>query len=600
MSRFSHRSLLFIILLSLLAACQTLPPIGGEEDSPAASSANTPSPTLSATVPETTTPASQLPTFVEYNLGDTTITQERFPEDSRFREMPVRLNGIMAIPGEGDGPYPVVLIIHGTHPGCPEDESGVDRWPCDPEVEQPNYRGFAYLVKALAAEGYVAIAPNFNAENSFGFGEPTAGERFNQLVELHLGALAEAAAGGENDFGVDVNGRADMSRLAFFGHSRGGEAASWLTNSQGLAASDAAETFGYGPVEGLLLLAPAPIFTLPAGSRVPQVVILPACDGDVTNQDGQLFYEGARLDPGQEQWALSVWLEQANHNAFNEILGHDMIVFTNRADCEELLAPEDQRQFLTDIALTFLTAIFSDDPQAREEAMARLSMDPTAPAPDSLFGQPARVMSLAAAANRLPLLVPASAAELTTNLAGGSVTADGLTTFFCEEGYFTPAVRPGSEPCKRANLTIPGNPAMMVVSWEEAGGMLRFALPAEVEDLSRYTTISLRTAVDPMSPLNPSGNYQSFLVQLTDSTGATASVQTRPEEPALAFPPGHVEEDELFAEGLFTGRVPMTTIRLPLNKFEGVDLTQISEVALLFDQTPSGSLFMGDVELVKP
>jgi hypothetical protein len=137
--------------------------------------------------------AGEKPTAVTYNLGETTIVQSRFPEDSRFHDMPVRLNGIIAAPTGGDGPYPVVLIIHGTHHGCPEQEGGVDRWPCDPEVEQPNYQGFGYLVEALAAEGYVAIAPNFNAENTFGFGEGTPGERLSQLLELHMGALAEAA-----------------------------------------------------------------------------------------------------------------------------------------------------------------------------------------------------------------------------------------------------------------------------------------------------------------------------------------------------------------------------------------------------------------------
>ena len=44
----------------------------------------------------------------------------------------------------------------------------------------------------------------------------------------------------------------------------------------------------------------------------------------------------------------------------------------------------------------------------------------------------------------------------------------------------------------------------------------------------------------------------------------------------------------------------MTTVRLLLSDFDGVDLTQINEVALLFDQTPSGSLFVGDIEFVKP
>ena len=540
------------------------------------------------------------PTAVEYNLGETTIVQSRFPEDSRFRNMPVRLNGVIAAPAGGDGSYPVVLIIHGTHPGCPELEGSVDRWPCDPELEQPNYRGFAYLVEALAAEGYVAIAPIFNAENTFGFGEGNPGERFSQLLALQMHALAEAAVGGVNEFGVDLDGRADMTRLAFFGYSRGGEVASWLTNSQGLAAPDVAETFGYGPVEGLLLLAPAPIFTLPAGSQVPQVVILPACDGDVLNQEGQLFYEGARLDAAQETWALSVWLEQTNHNAFNEILGADMIGFSNRPDCAELLDPADQRQFLTDIGLAFLTTIFSEDPGAVAEAMSQLSVNPTALAPDSLFGQPARVMTLAEAVKRQSLMIPVSAEELSTNLVGGATEADNLTTFFCEEGYYTPTMKPGSEPCKRVNLVIPGNPAMMVISWEQPDGALRLALPEGTGDLSGFTTISLRTAVDPTSSLNAPDSYQGFSVQLTDSGGKTAVLPTRPTEPALAFPPGDVEEDDFFEGGQFTGRVPMTTVRLLLSDFDGVDLTQINEVALLFDQTPSGSLFVGDIEFVKP
>ncbi len=133
-----------------------------------------------------TEPAS-LPAAVEYNLGDTTITQSIFPEDSRFRNMPVRLNGIISVPDGEGGPYPVVVILHGNHPGCPIPEGDhVDRWPCDPEVERPNYRGFDYLVSRLAAQGYIALSMNVNAENTFGFGEPVPIERLGQLVDLHL------------------------------------------------------------------------------------------------------------------------------------------------------------------------------------------------------------------------------------------------------------------------------------------------------------------------------------------------------------------------------------------------------------------------------
>ncbi len=241
--RFSRVFLFLAASLLALAACSApLPPV------------------IVAPQTEVAPPASKdepdaLPPAVEYNLGDATIVQERFPQDSRFRNMPVRLNGLIGVPSQGDGPFPVVVILHGTHPGCPLDETSVDRWPCDPDVEQRNYSGFAYLVSALADAGYVVLAPNINAEYTFGFGEPVAGERLEQLIGLHLQGVAEAVAGGDNRFGdvVRLTGRADLSRLAFVGHSRGGDASFALANDPDVLAGSR----GYGPVDGVLQVAAA-------------------------------------------------------------------------------------------------------------------------------------------------------------------------------------------------------------------------------------------------------------------------------------------------------------------------------------------------------
>ena len=63
---------------------------------------------------------------------------------------------------------------------------------------------FEYLVRRLAAEGYVALSININADNTFGFGEPNHIERLRQLVDLHLKALGTASDGGSNQFGVDL------------------------------------------------------------------------------------------------------------------------------------------------------------------------------------------------------------------------------------------------------------------------------------------------------------------------------------------------------------------------------------------------------------
>jgi len=552
---------------------------------------------VTATVEQTQNPPddNNLPAAVEYNLGETTITQAWFPEGNRFRYMPVRLNGIIAVPEEGNGPHPVVVILHGNHLGCPILEGDMfDRWPCDPALERRNYPGFEYMARRLADEGYVALSININADNTFGFGEPNHIERLQQLVDLHLKALAVASDGGSNQFGVDLTGHADLHRLAFIGHSQGGEGAYFLTQLEQLDREESFERLGYGPVYGLILVAPSANYGRAIAAKVPLAVILPSCDGDVFSQDGQLFYEITRIDPQHGSWASSVWLESANHNYFNSTLEDESLERQGRPDCEPLLATEDQQDFLGGYALDFLSAAFNQDPAA----MARLGMDPGTAAEDTLQGFPARIAALAASSDRFPLLLPTDASELTKNLAGGSVIAKHMDLTYCEMGYFVPSMKPGSEPCKRVNLVIPGHPAMIVVSWKQQGAALRFLLPAG-SDISEYASVSLRAALDPLSPLIKPGETQAFSIQITDGQGKTASVQTQTDEPALRFPEGYQEENDTFEGGWFTGRVPLTSIRVPLSAFQRVDLSDIREIALVFDQIPSGSLFISDVELVK-
>lgn len=556
-----------------------------------------PSPTEGG-APQPTEPAGQFPNAVEYSLGEVTITQDRFPADNVFREMPVRLNGLIAVPA-GEGPFPLVVILHGNHHGCPVDASGVDRWPCDPQAEQPNYRGFDYLVSGLADKGYVALSLNINAENTLGFGEGTPGERLPQIFDLHMKALASAVAGGENGFGVNLKGKVDLTRIVLIGHSRGGEESVRLARFLQQESLSGADLL-YGPVSGLVLVAAAITTVEPEdGLPVPTAILLSACDGDVVTQDGQQYFEAARLSPQQTQWINSVWLERANHNYFNRLLPADPFAPTNRPDCETLLEPGVQSGFLLDFVTDFLTRVWSQNPDEARAAAERLGIEVQYPVVNELYGLPARVALLAEATDRQVLFIPASEGELGVNQVGGTITETGITTHFCPAGYYTPEMLPGSEPCRRATVTIPGQPALAVVSWGQPGAEWRFALPEGKGDLSGYTTLVLRAAVDPLSPLNPAGEPQTFSVQLTDRAGNSATAQTKNGEPALAFPPGNAEEDAFFGH-LFTGTVPLTDVRWQLSEFAGIDLSDIAQITLLFDQTPSGALFVADLQWVRP
>jgi hypothetical protein len=322
------------------------------------------------------------------------------------------------------------------------------------------------------------------------------------------------------------------------------------------------------------------------------------CDGDVTNQEGQRFYEGARLAPGQQTWVASAFLDRANHNYFNATLGDDPFGRPGRPDCDARLEAKAQQAFLGDYAVDFLATLFGNAAAAKG-ARARLSVAPDTPAPSELYGLAARVAVLPSSAERATIFAPASAAELRTNRLGGATLAQGATTFFCEAGYYTPVTRPGTEPCRRVNVVIPGDPALAVVSWEKPGAVLRFVIPPGKGDLSQAAAISLRAAVDPLSRLNALGMGQAFSIRMTDGAGRSASMKTRPNEPALRFPEGEVAVDATFGV-LFTGRLPLTSIRMPISALQGVDKADIREIALLFDQAPSGSLFLADLEWVRP
>lgn len=575
-----------LLVLFLMAGCRQF------EATPTVPSdtAETPATVATAVAPtqEPATPETFSAQVVSYNLGEATLVQGQFPEDSKFRNMPVRLDGVIGVP-ESDTLHPVVLILHGSHAIC----GGEDIWPCPEEVEQKNYAGFTYLVEDLAEAGYVALAININAEYSFGFGESPPSTRTQQLIDLHLAELAVANAGESDKFGVDLAGRADLSHMVWVGHSRGGDFANWLVREHNLA--ETASPVGYGPVEGILFVAPANLFiaALPMVD-VPFSVILPACDTDIAGLDGQGFYESARFDSARENWGMSVYLEGAEHNRFNTVLSPNRIL-DHRPDCAEdaRITAVQQQAFLSQYTLDFLQTIYGS-PQQAQTAREQLGLEASSPLPDTYHDTAVRLNVLPESNQQMMIMQPQSEAELSQNLLDDTVTLNGLTAQFCPEGYYVPAQEPGTEPCKRVNFNQPGYPQQLVLRWESPGAEWRTAVPEAHMDWSAYTALQLRAAIDPLSDLNPQDEPQAFTVVLIDAAGHQAQVVI----PPLPYPNGERQPNDFFDGGYFSGQVHMRQVRIPLGEFAAVDFAQITEMALIFDQSDTGSLFLADLELV--
>ncbi len=549
-----------------------------------------PSPTSAAAQPKSAQVA-------EYDLGESTIALAQVVGGGPIEDMPLRLDGVLGVPAAA-GAHPLVLILHGDHLGCPPDQqTNKAAWPCDEGQEQRNYRGFTYLVEELASAGYLALAINANAAYTEAYGDAGSAERLGQIIDRHLAQLIDASAGGENNFGVDLYGRVDDKRVVWIAHSRSAELASRIIRDRRLDDGLNAAFAGYGPLLGLLQVAPtlAQVDSQQTAD-LPLAVILPACDGQVSDLAGQATYEALRDDRQRQAPAATLLLEAADHNQFNEVVTPDMLAGAARPQCrfDQLLQSAEQRAFLAAYAVEFLAWVLGT-PQESSAAAEALGLAVTKAVPGQILGRPALVAHAPDAADEMLLLRPFGAGELTHNLLGGDVIAENLQTLFCPAGSSLHGVDSSLSACHRLPANHPGSPAQMLLTWPEPDGLLRLNLPPEGVDLTRYTALQLRAALDPLSPLNTPGEARSFSVTLHDTEGGSATLAVPPEAPALAYPRG-----EIMSDGRFSGHVQMSALRLPLAAFAAVDLTQIVAVELLFDRTPSGALFIADLGFVRP
>ncbi len=219
---------------------------------------------------------------------------------------PIEMVGHVVEPAPGDntGPRPLVLFMHGRHSVCynPTDPNDFgDGWPCQaPLAEIPSHLGYDYAQQLLASQGYATVSVRVNGINAQDWQLADGGaDARAAIVQEHLDGWVDLAA----------EHQVDLDQVVLVGHSRGGEGVD-------RASIQIPESAPYR-IAGQVLLAPTD-FAWHTAPYVPTVTVLPYCDGDVYDLQGQRFTDVARdLAPGDNSLKSSVMVMGANHNFFN-------------------------------------------------------------------------------------------------------------------------------------------------------------------------------------------------------------------------------------------------------------------------------------------
>lgn len=219
--------------------------------------------------------------------------------------VPIEMVGHVVEPAAdaATGPRPLVLFLHGRHSICydPADPTADGEWPCQaPLVDIPSHLGYDYVQRVLASQGYATVSVRVNGINAQDYRLADGGaDARAEIVERHLQHWTTLAA--EHDV--------DLDRVVLVGHSRGGEGVDRAAIQIPLAAPYR--------IAGQVLVAPTN-FGVQTAAYVPTVTLLPSCDGDVSDLQGQKFTDVARdLANGDTSLKSSVLVMGANHNYFN-------------------------------------------------------------------------------------------------------------------------------------------------------------------------------------------------------------------------------------------------------------------------------------------
>ncbi|MFF0264259.1 Calx-beta domain-containing protein [Kribbella sp. NPDC004536] len=525
----------------------------------------------------------------EYNLGDEAVYLPGLKHRSELR-------GKIYSPHGAIGPRPVVVFLHGRHDVCygePSNSGDLEKpWPCPKGMKAiPSYRGYDGPATALASNGYQVVSISANAVNAWDSDAYDAGAQARaELILDHLALWRQWSTVGGGPFGTRFVGKLNLQDVGLMGHSRGGEGVA-------RAAQLNADRGGQFGIRAVLPLAPTDF----ARSTVPGVamsVVLPYCDGDVSDLEGQQFYDDTRYSvDGDTAPRSTVLVMGANHNFFNtewtpgqstapsndDWAGDEKASPCGAKYAGRLTAKQQQAVGTAYVAgffrlqlgreTQFLPLFDGSDSRAASAGKAVVRVTSQEPRREDL--------------NRFDQALPAGAvsgkatatvcAGVTSTAVRAALPTCMTTDEWANAPHWTTAWFASKTPTT----------AVTKLTWTGTDGVVRVNVPAWQRDVRRFAALTFRAAPD------PAGTPKTDLtVRVVDGHGRAAAVPVSAVSDALVRMPG--ANDSGLPKNL------LRTVRIPVASLKGVDLSDVRTVELRTDRVAKGSAYVSDLAFSSP
>jgi pimeloyl-ACP methyl ester carboxylesterase len=260
---------------------------------------------------------------------------------------------------QGEGPFPLVLIVHGNH-----------------SMEDFSDPGYQYLGELFASRGIILASVDQNFINYTASASVEVFDKRPGLKEendargwLLLEHLAQWRDWNQEP-GHALQNKVDVDRVALIGHSRGGEAVGVAAafNALDRYPDDATVDFDFNfNLRGVIAIAPVDGQYQPRERPTPirdvnYFTIHGSMDGDVQSFDGMAQYSRVEFSGEDYGFRSGLYVVGANHGQFNTTWGNvDVGLFHAWAlDVDRIMDAEAQRDVARVYFGAFLEIVLND------------------------------------------------------------------------------------------------------------------------------------------------------------------------------------------------------------------------------------------------
>lgn len=479
---------------------------------------------------------------------------------------------------DGEGPFPLVLMVHGNH-----------------TANDYSDRGYDYLGEILASRGYIFVSVDENFLNGSFLEDYFSTSPLQKDISARGWLLLEHLDQWQtwNDSaGSPFENRVDMDNIVLMGHSRGGEAVALaaLYNQLGAAPEDANQTFDYDfSIKGLVSIAGTDaVGTSSENLPLERAIVLEdinylslqgSHDMDVSTYMNYDQYDRIQFSNNEEHFKSSLYIYGANHGQFNRVWGaEDIPGLANVAYNKALLEGAEQEK----ITLVSISAFLESTLKGQTDYQDYFEQfhDYQAWLPQTLY-----ISDYWDSFQEKIMDFSEDIDPRTMTFTEGSISGDGLTTW--------------QEEKVEGKWSSLGSSAVKIAWDHEKDSQARYTLHLnDAKDLWQNDSDLVFSLADSRTDYEEGDPLLDFTIQIKDQAGRVAQTKLSDQGRLLPMLAGDYVKQP-FTRILSYQEPVFQRNSIPLENFksshEAVDREEIVEIQFLFDQVPQGEIYLRDI-----